>query len=119
MQRARQSLLPKLSDPYNRVVFNSSSVTPNFPDHFQTSFAKLGTLSPCRFPFQIRTFLVAAVSLKHGSDLISRPQAERRSENRLARATGEKKKRARGCFARQREGHPRLSSAVGELGYGS
>lgn len=72
-----------------------------------------------RFPFQLATFLAAAASLKHGSDLISRPQARRGSENGLARAMGEKKRRARGCFARQRGRHSRLSSAVGELGYGS
>lgn len=72
-----------------------------------------------RFPFQLATFLAAAASLKHGSDLISRPQARRGSENGLARAMGEKKRRARGCFVRQRERHSWLSSAVGELGYGS
>lgn len=98
--------------------------SPNFSDHPQT-FPKFETLfhsAVCivrRLSFRLSTFLAAAASLKRGSDLISRPQAGYRSENDLARATGEKKRPAKGCFARQREGHRRLSSAVGELGYGS
>lgn len=71
-----------------------------------------GCRAVSRLPFQLATLLAAAASsLKHGSDLISRPQTGRRSESGLARATGVKERRARGCFAREREraigGYPR------------